>query len=603
MSEAGDERSVAARRRPASGMVFLVRAYVFIALFAGAAHYARELNTGLLLALAMILAVPAALALWNQAVVRSLLALHQFQPGRVLHWVGSRLVIRKMVGAMLALLITLSSIIHASFFGLREWALVALIPIVFTIGRAWGEGRLWSQFTADVYASRATLRLASWTVALVFVLGWVGLAVAIPEANDGGLIERVETLQAPWKNTPSALARYVGDAFAWATAAQGSFSEPSEEPWWRILIGVVVAPLATVLFVALAMHGLALPAAEVRRVFLPILTGADESTPIPPMSAAVQAAVMVICLLLIAQAAAQLEHVLKAGSSPFAVHRLPECEAIDGKVYKLGTLDAITRVIDESKDKAGRAQASACAALDAAQLAAEKPIDAYLNWYFSLPAEWMRIAKMLTGGLETMLAERLDSGFKSAPELVETLKRAQDDSQLQIAALDALQEKARGVLQDNVLLIDEKACKVVRQDVVAQTLAANEDNALRLRTAGSAGAGLAAGVVAGKVAAKAMTKGSMKLASQVLTKFVLKKAATVSASAAAGAVAGSVIPGLGTAVGAFLGAITGVAISIGVDWAILAVEEGLTRDAMKAELLQAFGETLALERAALRCAP
>lgn len=584
-------------------VAFLVRAYLFIAVLAGAAYGAPELNAAWLLALALILAVPPALALWHRAVVRCLLSLHQFQPGRALHWIGSRLVLRKVLGAGLALLVALSSMLHSSFFGPRDWLLLALMPAVFAAARCGLEGLLRPQLTGAAYASHAALRLAGWAVALVYVLGWVGLAAAAPDAAPGGLLERVDALQAPWKNAPAASARHAADALAWAAAALDAANALSQAPVWRVALGVVIAPLATVVFVALAMQGLALPAAEVRRNFSPGPSGVDVPPPITPVGAGVHAAVIVVFLLILFQMVAHVEHALEAGDSPLAVHRLPECEAIDGKVYKLGTLDSIAKALATGTAEAGHARASTCAALDSAQAAAAKPVDAYLDWYFSLPAEWMRIWKMLTGDLEQMLSDRLTQSLESAPGLAEALAHAQGGSRVHANALDALQGKVRDILADNVLVLDERACKVVRRDSIAQTLAARESESLRLRAAGSAGAGLAAGVVAGKVAAKAMTKGSMKAAAKVLAKFASKKAAAMSLSTGTGMAVGSVVPGLGTAVGAIVGAVAGVVISVGVDWAALAAEEHLEREAMKAELLEAFRETLAPARAAMACIP
>ena len=600
----GEDITALAGPRSMTGVVaFLVRAYLFIALLAGAAYWAPKANVIWLLALAVALAVLPALALWHRAVVGSLLSLHQFQPGRGLHWIGSRLLLRKICGAVLALLLALSSILHASLFESRDWLVLALIPAVFASARFGLEGMLKPQFTGAVYTFHASLRLAGWAAALVYVLGWVGMAAAVSDSPAGGLLDRVDALQMPWKSAASASARLVADAMAWKEAAWGSASAMAHRTWWKVALAVAIAPLATGVFVVLAMQGLALPKEEVRRGFSPGPSGADVPPSITPLGTGVHVAVLVVFLLILLQLAAQVEHALKAVGSPLAVSRRPDCEAIDGKVYKLGTLDSISKALAAGTAEAGYARASTCAALDSAQAAAAKPIDAYLDWYFSLPAEWLRIWKMLTGDLEQMLSNHLTQSLESERGLAEALARAQVGVRLQVDALDALQGKVRNLMADNVLVLDENACKVVRRDSIAQVLAAREDEALRLRTAGSAGAALAVGAVAGKVAAKAMTKGSMKAAAKVLAKFAGKKAAAMSLSTGAGMAVGSVIPGLGTVAGALVGAVAGIVTSVGVDWAALAAEEHLDRVAMKDKLLGAVRETLAPERAALACAP
>ncbi|WP_263570366.1 hypothetical protein [Roseateles oligotrophus] len=574
-----------------------------MALLAAAAVQAPELNAGWLLALALILAVPAVLALWHLAVVRCLLSLHQFQPGHVLHWIGSRLVLRKVFAAGFAVFAAFLSILHCASFGRRDWVLLILMPIVFVIARFSFEGLVRPQFKGAPYAAQAMLKPAGWAVVLIYILGWVGLGVMAPDAAQGGLLERVELLQAPWRHAPAASARYAADAMAWATAALDLANALSQTPDWHIALGVMTAPLATVVFASLALKGLALPVAEVRRTCSPGPSAAEVPPPITPVGAGAHAAVIVVLLLILFQFAARVEHALVGGDSPLAVRQLMDCEAIDGKVYKLGTVASITKAMTEASAKAEHAQASACAELDSAQGAAEKAVEKYLDWYFSLQAEWMRTVMMLTGSSEQMLSDQLTKTLKSAPGLAEALARAQVGSRIQASTRDALPDKVQSILGDNVLVLDERACKVVRHESIAQTLAAKERESSHLRTAGGLGVGLAAGVVVGKVAAKALTKGSMKAAAKVLAKFAAKKAASITVSTGVGMATGSVIPVVGTAAGAVVGAAVGVVISVGVEWAALAAEEHLSRDAMKTELLAAFRETLAPMRVAMACTP
>ncbi len=66
--------------------------------------------------------------------------------------------------------------------------------------------------------------------------------------------------------------------------------------------------------------------------------------------------------------------------------------------------------------------------------------------------------------------------------------------------------------------------------------------------------------------------------------------------------AGSAVPGLGTGVGALAGVAAGLAVGAGVDIAMLAVEESLTRDDMRRDLLASVDESLAPLREAFQCA-
>lgn len=580
---------------------FLGRAYLFFILFAAAAFCAPWLNTAWLFLAVVVLSVPATLADWHRETVRALLAVHQYQPGKGLHWLNSRLVMHRVISAILSLMVTTSAILHASFFGASAWLLMAAMPALFAAAR-WGlHDFLGGQFRGAAYLARARLRTAGWTVSVAFLAGWI---LTVRGAHDGGTegaLERVEALQLDWLESPSALARAVADAFAWGEAAEVAAATLSGPSAWSPVIVAVFAPMATIVFLMLSLQGLGLPVPEIRRLFAKGPCAADEPGPTTPSTFAIYVAVIVVVLWSLVQLLAYAEHQAEQFGSPAAIVRLPDCEGIDGKVYKLGTIDAIRQALLESDRLEDTERSKTCSGFDEAQAAASRSIDSYLDWYFSLPAEWMRIWKMLTGELEQMLADRLEQSLASEPALADALSRVGRGSQVRSEALDAVQERVRAILADNVLVLDERSCKVVRGDSFSAELDARHAQALRLRTAGSAGAGLAAGAVAAKVAAKAMTKGSMKAAAKVLAKFAAKKAAAVSVSAGTGMALGSVIPGLGTLIGGAVGSLIGMTISIAVDWAALLAEEQLTRESMKAELIEEVRNALAPARQAAGC--
>ena len=114
---------------------------------------------------------------------------------------------------------------------------------------------------------------------------------------------------------------------------------------------------------------------------------------------------------------------------------------------------------------------------------------------------------------------------------------------------------------------------------------------LLLSGGGAATAGVLGSVMAGKLGTKALGKSGMKLAVQGLGKLLAGKAAGGSlgagGGAAAGAALGSFIPGFGTVAGAMLGGVLGgVAAGIGVDKALIELEELVSREQFRTELLQ-----------------
>jgi hypothetical protein len=582
---------------------FLLRAYLYLGLLGAAATLAPAMSTAWLLLSAGVLALPVMLANWHKATVGTLLSLARFQPGRGLHWLGSRLVLARFVGAVTAIMFSASAIIHASLFGEREWLFLACAPLLFASARWALDSCAGGQFRGAAFRSHWVLKFSAWSVFAVMLGGWVWFAASQQRVDDTGLLEQVTNVQSSWKASPSAIGLMAADAFAWGQAVGNAATVLSKQSAWVLAIALVFAPIASAAFLTLSLSGLALSVSEFRRVFSRGPSAEDDPEPVSAITAGIYAAVAVVVAVILVQFTAQVEHEAKAIGSPAAAVHLPDCDAIDGKVYKLGTADAVRAALLKAVTLAGAEKANICSNLDEALRAAHKPVDDYLDWYFSLTAEWMRIWKMLNGELEQMLADRLRQTLESEKSLAEALARVGQGTNAKASILEGAQQEVQTLLKDNVLVMDERSCKVANRFSVSANLQEQQAQALRLRTAGSAGAGVAAGALAAKVAAKAMTKSSMKAATKVLAKFAAKKAAAASLSTAVGAAVGSVVPGLGTLVGAAVGTFIGLSISVAVDWASLAAEEQLTRGAMRAELLEEVANALRPLREVVGCAP
>jgi len=133
------------------------------------------------------------------------------------------------------------------------------------------------------------------------------------------------------------------------------------------------------------------------------------------------------------------------------------------------------------------------------------------------------------------------------------------------------------------------------------TIALHED-AIRLEArltsaglSGVIGAGMA-GVLVGKVIAKVSLGSAFKAAAAALVKMAGSKGLSIGGGVliggGTGAAGGSVVPGLGTVAGGVIGGIAGgVAVWIGVDYAMLRLEEEISRDAFEADILAAIAQT------------
>jgi hypothetical protein len=353
-------------------------------------------------------------------------------------------------------------------------------------------------------------------------------------------------------------------------------------------------------YVALSLSGLALPVTETRRILGKRLTADHSPPPVGAARAALWAAVASIVVLILFQALGVLDQHLRTADSPLAIRHLPECERIDGKVYALNTANALKAVIDQAQDQLAGHQAAACTKLVEIESLAARGVEQYLDWYFSLGAEWTRFATLLTGDIDLLLQAKFSEKVMSSPEIVQRLPAVQAAYEAQWALLVGARSSALDLLDRNRLVLDERGCKVIKESSVTPWTAQWESSKARL-VSGS-GAGLIAGALAAKATAKAMGKTTMKSAGTVLTKAMAKKGIGKAGAAAVGATVGTVVaPGLGTVVGAVIGAGVGLAVGVGIDMVALAAEEKLTREDMRKDLLSAVSESLQSYRETFEC--
>jgi hypothetical protein len=269
-------------------------------------------------------------------------------------------------------------------------------------------------------------------------------------------------------------------------------------------------------------------------------------------------------------------------------------------MYSLGTLakvDAYTRVLEEGMQAR---RTAACARIAEVARLAEKNVDAYLDWYFSLGGDWTRFALMFAGDVDSLLAVKFNQLVASEPRIASLVGELQHDQHYLVEVASMGRNGLADLLEEQRLVLDERQCRVVA-DATSGIAALPRYDGLRARLVASAATGVAAGAFAGALTARAMSRASMQAAGRVAARAAAKRGVgrvgSAAVGAAAGAAAGSVAPGVGTAAGLVAGAAAGIA----TDATILAVDEKLTRADMRRDLLAAVDETLATLRAAFDC--
>ena len=264
-------------------------------------------------------------------------------------------------------------------------------------------------------------------------------------------------------------------------------------------------------------------------------------------------------------------------------------------------------------------------------------VDSYLDWYYSLGADYERLGNLITGTIESFVADQLTESLEAGvddSEFVSTLQSYVD----QAVAINA--EYEEGLANSELIGIPEwllTSTETITADFLSGPIeptqrlldagerfgisatvggvggvaagvatskavggAAEKAAAKTAEKAAAGAAGDAAEKAAGKQAAKAAEKAVTKnIGSKIVEKAVGKAffKAIVSrigsmigsrgVGAAVGGAAGTLVgPGVGTAVGIAAGA----AIGVGVDCGLLMLDEAQNRESYKAEIIEAIEE-------------
>ncbi|EPX83097.1 hypothetical protein ruthe_02714 [Rubellimicrobium thermophilum DSM 16684] len=388
--------------------------------------------------------------------------------------------------------------------------------------------------------------------------------------------------------------------------------------------------------VATVFAGLLLPAGEARRILRP-----SDAPVVPPVAsgrAALAAAVLTVMGLAFVSALAQAESWAAARSGPppaqapegpaapgiggvgpypamlqapptpsrqapglpdpSSLRRSVEAEQIGALLCPEGTMHALASLDREAAALQQARRHAAERAVREAFAAMRARVPAFLDAYYSLSAEYLRTLNWLAGDAQRYLERQMSEALAmedSAASIAPALTRLAEG-----VPRDLLRQRERLLDRCRILPSDGEAAQVVAMAPAALLDVPEALAGIPLETRlGAAGlgtmAGGIAGALAGKLVAKIAAKEVFALATEALAKLALGKAAGglggAAAGAAAGAAVGSIVPGFGTTIGAIAGGIAGgLAIGVATDWALLRLDEMISREAFEAEILSAIDE-------------
>lgn len=278
-------------------------------------------------------------------------------------------------------------------------------------------------------------------------------------------------------------------------------------------------------------------------------------------------------------------------------------ELIEEHHYSVGTIQEINDLANSMMLDQNEPLARIEIALDEGFARTRENIDVYLDWYYSLPAEWGRVANLLTGNIESHLQEKLSEALERDQPFVEferTLEAAlaeegQMSKNFRRQASELLKARRLDVSPNEEVEVTRRA---TREDMLS--LAANTGNTtIKQRLGGAAVttgiSGVVAAVATRKVLARVAARGTIRAAGAAIARLATIRAASGGGGAAVGAAAGgaigSFVPVVGTLLGAAVGGVIGgVTAGVGAEFLILKLEELWSRDSHREELIAAIDE-------------
>lgn len=272
---------------------------------------------------------------------------------------------------------------------------------------------------------------------------------------------------------------------------------------------------------------------------------------------------------------------------------------IDGKTYDQEAVEMVlTDMAGESSELTNRVQNTLVPLINASFDKRIQNIDNYLDWYYSLSADYERVIRTFTGSLEEGLKDQLAASLTEGIDdselndemqtCTELAAKLQEELETRLAACevttvpDWLQKPAE---------FDPKRLTEIKQP--SEKLM--EDNQ---RIIASVGGGAVGGYITKKVFDRVVGQEAKGAIVKMVTTLARSLGLKTASSAIGGAV-GSFAPVVGNAAGV----VAGAAIGTGIDYALLKADETQNRQAYHDEIAESIEQQRAETLAALPQAP
>ncbi len=588
-------------------VAYLIKSVVLIGLFYLFSRYA-EIFSSLAIALVWaLLSAVSAVGITYHRVVRKTLKQHEYAEKGYLSRLNNGRVICLIVSFVASAWCMAGLMVEAPTWGLPEWSILfAAIPLYLVVSLLMNRV-LRREYKPAFRASKVTL----WSCAIVaalLTLAYAVLSLVQPAETFGSASEAFLSVRQPFEYSPSALASEAGTISALVDGFVAYGASRAAEVSTGGYVAVKILLVASAFCGVASLLGLcSLEWAEVKRVFLPLEAGVAPGEEARPavVKRNVVVAVLLPVALVVGFLAADSAVAKAAQAQEYTAVQLFVRDQVDLAVYVLDGTYYDYQAVQELLEKAQaeslaltqEAQATLVPLINASYDARLANVDSYLDWYYSLPADYERLINLITGSVD----EYVEGQF------VEKIEAGVDDTEFE-AQLQTYWDRA-SELKNNLMeqLADCEIAgvpewlPVVKDEVETEFLMEPLEPSQQFLSAGerllaSTGAGAAVGVGTGVAAKKLVGRAVEKPFFKMIVSEITKRLGSRAVGAAVGGVAGAVGGPAGVAVGALAGGAAGV----GVDYGLLKLDELWNRESYKAEVVQTIEDSRAEMLAAVQ---
>jgi hypothetical protein len=523
-------------------------------------------------------------------------------------------------GAFVAIVGAAMLALRVTRFESLDWLLLAATAILFPVVWRATRRQLHGQYQ-PVYGIGRPLWSASLITAMAMVLADIGLRVAAGDIPDHATLR--SAFDASMRDGvvlgTSSLAIFIN--------AVGGFWAGFERFFLASLAAHGLAGIAALalvalgkgalyLFIALTIAAFLVPRAEYARILAPPV--ASEAPPaIAPGLVARATSVVMIMLVFVYLPGVQLaETALRMYP---AINEAPErarvsVERIGDVLVREGTIRELELARADVTEQRALALARVTTALDAGFDQMRGNVDLYLDWYYSLPAEYARLASLLMGNAEALIAGKLEETLGAGDPFAAAGAALAEALAADAALQAAYRDRTNAIIAANRIEpgaeVDVETIGFAGLDALAlpePVAFTSIGQRMGIGAASGGIAGIASALIARRAVASLAARGSFRIAAkalQVASGRAIGGLGGAAAGAAVGGAAGSVVPGFGTAIGALAGGIVGgFGVGLGADYLVLKLEESLSRETNRAGIIAAIDAKEAELRRGLALSP